>query len=365
MSTFEPLEARELMSASAFLSGSTLYVTGDSGNNGISVTTADRGATLEVSEYRWGSGYRPIYSVASSRVGEILMYGGAGDDTLSIGTDIVKRATIEGGRGADYLFGGAGITRIVGNGDAGGSGLAENDTLVARAGLTYLYGEGGNDTLINQTRSTFSMTYMYGGAGNDRMIGSDYGGTYAKGDAGNDTAVVKRGAFEFRGGDGRDMADYSAWTTDVRIDLNGSRNSGDRWGAKKHRLHNDIEAAKGGSGNDFIRGNAGFNWLYGNAGNDHIEAGYGNLTARIWGGAGNDYIIGGNANDHIWGDSGNDTIIGGNGNDSLVGGLGNDTLIGGNGNDRMYGQWGYDTMIGGEGDDEAPDRGWDGDYWVL
>lgn len=69
------------------------------------------------------------------------------------------------------------------------------------------------------------------------------------------------------------------------------------------------------------------------------------------GGAGNDTINGGAANNLLQGDSGADTISGNDGNDILKGGVGVDTLNGGAGNDWLDGGKGADTMLGGAGND--------------
>jgi serralysin len=70
-----------------------------------------------------------------------------------------------------------------------------------------------------------------------------------------------------------------------------------------------IEAAIGGSGNDFIVGNAGPNNLYGNAGHDRL--------------------VGGPDNDRLFGQTGDDLLRGQTGSDRLTGGVGADALIGG------------------------------------
>ncbi|MDF8331663.1 calcium-binding protein [Novosphingobium cyanobacteriorum] len=69
------------------------------------------------------------------------------------------------------------------------------------------------------------------------------------------------------------------------------------------------------------------------------------------GGAGNDTISGGVADNLLQGDSGTDTISGNDGNDTLKGGAGVDTLNGGAGNDWLDGGKGADIMAGGTGND--------------
>ena len=114
--------------------------------------------------------------------------------------------------------------------------------------------------------------------------------------------------------------------------------------------------------------------VFGTGGNDMISLDETNgalPAAQLFGGAGNDTLIGGSGNDLLFGGAGNDTLLGKAGNDLLFGGDGNDTLIGGTGNDQMFGQAGNDLMIwnpgegtdlmeGGDGNDTAEVNGGNG-----
>ena len=80
----------------------------------------------------------------------------------------------------------------------------------------------------------------------------------------------------------------------------------------------------------------------------------------VYGGSGNDFIIGGQSADEIYGEDGNDYIVGYEGNDNLRGGSGDDYLSGREGDDLLYGDAGNDvirvddgndTVFGGDGDD--------------
>ncbi|HZL88513.1 MAG TPA: phosphatase PAP2 family protein [Pirellulaceae bacterium] len=76
-------------------------------------------------------------------------------------------------------------------------------------------------------------------------------------------------------------------------------------------------------------------------GNDFVLLGNEIRTsATIHGGAGNDLLFGGRANDTIAGDGGNDLLFGLLGDDQLDGGAGSDLLFGGTG---------LDTLVGGPG----------------
>jgi Ca2+-binding RTX toxin-like protein len=103
--------------------------------------------------------------------------------------------------------------------------------------------------------------------------------------------------------------------------------------------------------------------VFGQAGNDtiRVDESNGALPAvNLFGGDGNDTLIGGSGNDLLFGQAGNDTLVGGNGNDLLFGGDGNDTLTGGAGSDQMFGGAGNDRMVWNPGDGSDLMEGGDG-----
>jgi Ca2+-binding RTX toxin-like protein len=67
------------------------------------------------------------------------------------------------------------------------------------------------------------------------------------------------------------------------------------------------------------------------------------VPSLVHGGAGNDFLFGGDANGSVSGSDGNDSLFGGNGDDRLLGGPDNDTLDGGRGIDELRGGTGTDT----------------------
>ena len=72
----------------------------------------------------------------------------------------------------------------------------------------------------------------------------------------------------------------------------------------------------------------------------------------LYGGAGDDDLLGGINNDQLYGFAGNDVLNAGDGHDWLLGSAGKDTLLGGNGNDNLRGQGGSgDDLTGGPGID--------------
>ncbi len=110
----------------------------------------------------------------------------------------------------------------------------------------------------------------------------------------------------------------------------------------------------GGSGNDRILGSQGYDKIHADDGNDIVYGRGGNDT--IDGDLGDDFIDGGNGNDHLRGGDRNDTLRGGNGNDRLEGGNGNDHLYGGNDNDTLDGGIGTNYLAGEAGNDTLYSR---------
>lgn len=103
--------------------------------------------------------------------------------------------------------------------------------------------------------------------------------------------------------------------------------------------------------------------VFGQGGNDTItmdEANGALPKANLFGGAGNDALIGGSGADMLFGQAGNDTLLGKGGFDFLFGGADNDTLTGGDADDQVFGESGNDRMIWNPGDDTDLNEGGDG-----
>lgn len=96
--------------------------------------------------------------------------------------------------------------------------------------------------------------------------------------------------------------------------------------------------------------------MFGLAGNDvmRLDESNGPLPpAQMFGGSGNDTLIGGSSADALHGQDGNDLLNGGAGDDFLLGQSGNDVMFGGDGVDQMFGGSGDDTADGDRGNDVA------------
>jgi Ca2+-binding RTX toxin-like protein len=117
----------------------------------------------------------------------------------------------------------------------------------------------------------------------------------------------------------------------------------------------------GGSGNDTLVGGASFDLISGGSGNDQIFGTWGNDLLvggdgndEIYGGSGNDFLFGANGDDHLFGGSGNDYINGGNNWDTMSGGDGNDLLVGGPGWDQYHGNAGVNYLVDSDNWGYAP-----------
>jgi Ca2+-binding RTX toxin-like protein len=160
------------------LNGSLLTITGDSAANSLTVGHTAAGAiTLNGTEVLGGT-------ATTANVSDIVMDGGAGNDTLRLDetNGAMPRIKFLGGEGNDQLFGGSGA-----------------DSLLGGPGADTLVGNGGDDNLV-------------GDAGNDKVIGGPGDDTVSLGDDSDQ--------FTWNPGDGNDHVDGNAGT-DTLI-FNGS-----------------------------------------------------------------------------------------------------------------------------------------------
>ena len=138
-------------------SDNKLYIYGTNLDDSITVTNS--GVTID----RIGTFNVDITSVAA-----IVVYGFAGNDTITIDPSVTKSATIYGGAGNDTLSGGS-VDDVL-NGDDGDDtlfGNAGNDTLNGGDGADVLYGGDDADTLNGGDGNDF----LDGGDGSDQLDG--------------------------------------------------------------------------------------------------------------------------------------------------------------------------------------------------
>ena len=187
-------------------------------------------------------------------------------------------------------------------------------------------GEGINRGFIGDGTRTItkfdSVENLKGGAGNDEFRFLQSAGI--------------TGLIEGNGGS-HNLLDYSAWTTNMAVNLaTGTNPTGTQTG---------IQHVLGGAGNDTLTGNTAENRLVGGLGNDSIT-----------GGGGRDLLVGDNhggfflsvtflLNITSSGD-GADTLIGGSSDDVILGGGGRDVINAGDGNNIVLGDTGTVAYVG-------------------
>jgi Ca2+-binding RTX toxin-like protein len=194
------------------------------------------------------------------------------------------------------------------------NGLAGNDDIAAAANNDTLNGDDGNDLLQISGRTGVQLN---GGNGQDvfQLSSNELNGNFIDGGSGFDVLALSD---FFNTGQSQTP---SPVPYDIDVD-NVNFSQLIIPGISSINIQN-VESIK-----DF----------YGSGGNDTIRAtgtGDNTIAHQLYGGSGNDLIVGGAGNDLIYDLIGQDTLTGGAGNDEFVVGLGGSTVNGGDGNDRV------------------------------
>ncbi|MBU1041025.1 MAG: FecR domain-containing protein, partial [Proteobacteria bacterium] len=342
--------------------------------------------------------------------------GGAGDDTIVMGTTLTSADTIDGGLGNDTLT-------FTTNGDTHALDHVRNVETVTLgdAATTLIFPStysaadwaaiGGSITIdARALTDTHTLTFdgsgdtaggsfiILGGAGNDSLSGG-LGADTLSGGEGNDTMVGAGGADILTGGDGNDtvvetvasLANIDGGAGNDTINMGTTLNSAD-----------GLDTIQGGTGNDTLtftdnaHNTADLDTVHGvenvtlgdatsaltftaawNAGNwadigGRISINGSALTAGhtlTFNGSGDTAggaftVTGGAGADTLTGSAGADSLVGGDGADVLTGLGGNDTLDGGAGNDILAGGAGDDSITAGAENDNI-DAGADNDTLVM
>lgn len=305
-------------------------------------------------------------------VGADLMSGGTGNDRYRVDNrgDVVVEAD---GQGTDAVYASVSYRlgdnvenlTMLGNAALSGGGNALANILTGNAGNNVLAGDAGNDTLMgNAGNDTLqggdANDDLNGGAGNDALFGDDGDDKFVDGPA--------DGADTITGGDGNDSltADWQDATADIvwindgtAQVINGQLLSGIEGVDLSFGAGNDVYDALGAAARVF---------LWGGDGNDSLVGG--SLSCTLYGGDGDDTLVGGKAWDYFRGGDGDDVLmsgaeVGAYAEDSLDGEAGNDTLIGGVAGEMFAGGLGEDLMLGNDGDDWFSLYGHDGEADTL
>ena len=271
----------------------------------------------------------------------VAAYGNDGDDKITFQGDFPRDFTshVNGGRGSDVLTGGD-----------------EQDVFFTGIeGEDWLYGNGGDDALLSESRPGFNhdkltqnvpytdgADHLFGGDGNDQLV-----------------ADFPCGGHEYSGGPGIDIAGF-ARSGDLPIHAQLAQ-PGDNPSVKMPfygkaynpsgvpgysgayctvaqgtTLHPDLEILEASSANDVLYGNDNDNIIWGREGDDEIH-----------GLGGDDHILGLSGNDCLYGESGRDVLEGGQGFDHLYGADGeHDVLVCGPDGGKVETMDGHDEVTG-------------------
>jgi Ca2+-binding RTX toxin-like protein/GH24 family phage-related lysozyme (muramidase) len=285
--------------------------------------------------------------------GDTLILAGSGDDIVT------------GGGGTDALFGEAGDDLLAGEAGAdsldGGAGFDTADYRASGAGVSVNLASGTGSGGDAEGDRLATIERVLGSAFADVLVGSA-GADVLEGGAGDDVLAGGGGADALIGGAGFDLADYSAFSADVTVDLAagtgfGGNAEGDvltgiedvRGSAFADRLTGDAggNALYGGAGDDLLTGGAGADWLQGGRGSDTADysAASGAVAIDLAAGTGHGAEAEGDRLreiERVLGSAYADTLVGSSGADVLLGQGGDDTLIGGGGADVLEGGVGFD-----------------------
>jgi len=230
------------------------------------------------------------------------VYGGAGDDEVTLGTAGVKAAiTVYGNGDLDKIsVNNAGTTTIFGGSSLNDSADKADQITFEGGGTFTVYGNGGDDVIsLGATKlDSTAVATVYGGAGADQ-INLDTGGAkatitvYGGSDAGVDQlTVANKGTTTIYGGSGvNDSADS---TDNITFSGGGTftiyGNGGDDLILGGLVDAKTVSTVYGGAGKDTVNvfgADSGNTTVYGNAGEDNLTVnGNGKSTVTVYGGSG-------------------------------------------------------------------------------
>lgn len=231
-------------------------------------------------------------------------------ESASDGADILR-----GGGETDFLFGGARSDALYGG--------AGDDYIDAGAGDdTALFGDGGNDVLHGGNGNDV----LQGGEGIDQIYGDD-GSDRLYGDAGVGDVLQGQRLYGGRGTDYLYAFAYATCSDSEDVRHAESALFGDQLYGEEDGdfLYGNLrrETLDGGGGNDYISGDysLGPNYLH-----NAVDADRTGADDLIFGGDGDDHLLGGGGSDTIWGGADSDWLEGQDGQDTLYGGSGIDII---------------------------------------
>jgi Ca2+-binding RTX toxin-like protein len=208
---------------------------------------------------------------------------------------------VDGGPGNDVLSGGGNDSTVL----HGGEG---NDLLHANDWGGELHGGPGDDVLYGGD----DMDQLYGGGGHDQLYGRGGHDDLTDGDRDGGGGAAAPGSDTLDGGGGTDGLSYEHRTRRLSV-----------------RAEDNDDAGESGE-HDSVRN---VEWIFGGAGDDRLVGDRG--RNRLAGGRGNDTLVGRGGDDEFFGEAGDDRLIGGAGRDVFIPGAGTNMLVCGGGRDSV------------------------------
>ncbi|MDH5723680.1 MAG: Ig-like domain-containing protein, partial [Alphaproteobacteria bacterium] len=280
--------------------------------------------------------------------GDDILNGNEGNDTLqgNAGNDIITGGigddTLDGGAGADFLQGGEGADTLRDGLDSdllqGGLG---DDIYVWGGGAADVIADDGGYDVLRIGEATLNNVFFERVFGDDLVIRIGLN-TITLQDQLADPALGGEKIEELQSLDGTILLDLT--TLDVAVKSVGT--AGDDTIIGIEYVTTGKDSIWGGDGNDILIGGLGDDSLFGENGNDILRGGFGNDS--LYAGTGNDELYGGDGNDYLnanvtnpgsnilSGGAGDDVLVSSKNRDILDAGLGNDTVIGGLGASDIF-----------------------------
>ena len=255
----------------------------------VIITLVDAGFGSGLGGHAEGDQLSTIENLIGSAFGDLLignaalnrLDGGAGDDTFRSGLGGSAATSI-----AEFVIGGDGVDTI--------DYSASNAAVFARlfsgtTGLGLSQGGHADGDVLAQMENVIGSNF------NDRLEGTELANVLTGG-LGDDLLVGFAGADTLIGGGGVDMADYSASTAAVSIQLSATGTGTGLGGHAQGDQLIGIESVTGSAFNDQLIGSTGANKLISGAGNDTVRGGSGSdiISSTGTGAA--------SGQDQLWGD---------------------------------------------------------------
>ena len=324
-----------------FGSGTGLInVNGGAGDDTLQVNGTASSDSIVVSSIQVTRGSE---TVGYTAIEDLAVAGGAGDDDLTVLSTSAAGVRLDGEDGSDAYtvdFGSlAGPVEVNDSGPGGDTDTllvngtpADDELVLAASSITHgpetvnyfgieeltLDAGGGNDTItVNGTGAT---TTVLGGDGDDAFIVNANGAftLTLDGQEGSDSYEINIGALvgpvviDDTGTTGTDTLLVNGTPFDDVITLTDTTITGLGGGMPFNLSFSGIEVLA----------------VDAKAGDDLVDGSALTISVTIYGGDGDDTLIGGSNDDHLYGQDGDDDLIGNLGADYLDGGAGSDGLLG-------------------------------------